>query len=344
MAESTATTTATGTGTGTTLRSGTVITGTAATGTAAAPGAAAVAAVAAIATAGGGGGSGGGGAAGGGGAGGAPVGGGVPVPFALEPAALDSAPLNYATKAGLKKYELAMAKLNNEFNGKSTSMTLFKGDLQMHASKKGRDNNQPNADIIHIPNQAGTRVFNLVTEYSQLSHDDLIFWANVNIVGQGTRAAQNNANMYRCLYNTTTPELLSRLQLEAHLHHIGETPIAAMYYNQMMGFANVDTEATISLTRQQLSTLDVKMIELNSNIRVFNSYVQELLSKLHQHGTTSEDTLTKLFRGYRAAQVNFHSFILDIERKFFYGIDQVTVTQLTARARTAYQVEKGKGI
>ena len=54
-----------------------------------------------------------------------------------------------------------------------------------------------------------------------------------------------------------------------------------MYYKQMMGFANVDTEATISLTRQQLSTLDVKMIELNSDIPAFNSYVQELLSKLH---------------------------------------------------------------
>jgi len=117
-----------------------------------------------------------------------------------------------------------------------------------------------------------------------------------------------------------------------------------MYYKQMMGFANVDTEATISLTKQQLSTLDVKMIELNSDISVFNSYVQELLSKLHQHGTTSEDTLTNLFRGYRAAQdANFHSFILDIERKFLYGIDQVTVTQLMSRARTAYQVEKDKG-
>ena len=207
MAGSTATTTATGAGTN--FRSGTMLP-TATTGTAAAP------AASTVARAGGGGG-------GGGGAGGAPVGGGTPVPFALEPAALDNAPLNYATKAGLKKYELATAKLNNEFNGKSTSMTLFNGDLQMHASKNGWDNNQPNADIIHITNQAGTRVFNLMTEYSQPSHDDLVFWANVNIVGQGTRAAQNNANMYRCLYNTATPELLSRLLLEAHLHHIGET-------------------------------------------------------------------------------------------------------------------------
>jgi len=220
MAGSTATTTATGAGT--TLRSGTTLP-TAITGTAA-PGAATVAAIAGVCGgggggggSGGGGGAGGGGAggggAGGGGAGGAPVGGGAPVRFALEPAALDNAPLNYATKAGFKKYELATAKLNNEFNGKSTSMALFKGDLQMHASKNGWDNNQPNADIIHITNQADTRVFNLVTEYSQLSHDDLVFWANVNIVGQGTRAAQNNANMYRCLYNTATPELLSRLYL-----------------------------------------------------------------------------------------------------------------------------------
>ena len=71
------------------------------------------------------------GGAGGGGAGGALVGGAAPVSFALEPAALDKAPINYATKAGLKKYELATVKLNNEFNGKSTRMTLFKDDLQM---------------------------------------------------------------------------------------------------------------------------------------------------------------------------------------------------------------------
>jgi len=66
-------------------------------------------------------------------------------------------------------------------------MSLFKGDLPMHASKNSWDNNQPYADIIQIPNQAGT--FNMVNEYSQFSHDDLFFWANVNTVGQGTRAA-----------------------------------------------------------------------------------------------------------------------------------------------------------
>ena len=89
-----------------------------------------------------------------------------------------------------------------------------------------------------------------MTECSQLSHDDLVFWANVNTVGQGTRAAQNYANMYRCLYNTATPELLSRLLLEAHLHHIDETPIAAMYNKLVMRLANINTEATIFLTRQ----------------------------------------------------------------------------------------------
>jgi len=42
----------------------------------------------------------------GGGSGGAPVGGGrVTVSFELKPAALDNKPLNYATKAGLKKYD-----------------------------------------------------------------------------------------------------------------------------------------------------------------------------------------------------------------------------------------------
>jgi len=58
-------------------------------------------------------------------------------------------------------------------------MTLFKGDLQMHASKNNWDNNQPNADIIHITNQAGTRTFNVVTEYSQLSQNGLVSWVTL---------------------------------------------------------------------------------------------------------------------------------------------------------------------
>jgi len=56
-----------------------------------------------------------------------------------------------------------------------------------------------------------------------------------------------------------------------------------------------------------------------------------------------KDTLKNLFNGYIAVQdANFYLFILDIERKFLYGIDRITVTQLMSRARVAYEGEKDK--
>ena len=132
--------------------------------------------------------------------------------------------------------------------------------------------------------------------------------------------------------------------LESHKYTIQGTPIAALYYKCIMGHSNVDTLATISLTRHLLATLDVKMIDLNSNIDEFNIYVQELRNKLTRYGTTSEDMLVNLFRGYKAAtDRSFHQYILDIERDYQYGDRVLTADELMTKALTAYQVEKEKG-
>ena len=266
-------------------------------------------------------------------------------PFALFPSAVDQAVLDYTTKEDMKKFEKAVAKLNNTFEGKSEQMTVFKGDLSMRATNSGWNNNMPNSDIITIPTAADANVtHNLIHAYSQLSNEDITAWATAQIVNQQNRKAQNNANMYQCLYNSLSPTMVNKMLLESQKYTIQDTPIAALYYKCIMGHSNVDTLATISLTRHLLATLDVKMIDLNSNIDEFNIYVQELRNKLTRYGTTSEDMLVNLFRGYKAASDrSFHQYILDIERDYQYGDRTLTTEELMTKALTAYQVEKEKG-
>jgi hypothetical protein len=237
-----------------------------------------------------------------------------------------------------------IAPLNNQFEGKSEQMTLFKGDLALHASNNGWANGHQNSDIISIPSISDNVNYNLITEYSRLTVEDIVTWATNTIVGKETRKAQNNANMFQCLYRSLSPTMVNKMLLEQNKYTINNVTIAALYYKHIMGYSNVDTLAMISLTRHLLSTLDVKMIDLNSNITDFNIYVSELHNKLAQYGATSEDTLVNLFRGYKAARDNaFCDYIKKIERDYQYGNETITVDQLMTKAHTAYQVEKERG-
>jgi hypothetical protein len=266
-------------------------------------------------------------------------------PFSLFPSAVDNQVLDYSTKEGMKKFEKAVAKLNNMFEGKSEQMTVFKGDLEMRATNSGWNNGMADADVIAIPTIANPAIsHNLIHAYSQLSNEDIIAWATAEVIGQQNRKAQNNANMYQCLYNSLSSTMVNKMLLESEKYNIQGTLVAALYYKCIMGHSNVDTLATISLTRHMLATLDTKMIDVNSNIDEFNVYVQELRNKLTRYGTTSEDMLVNLFRGYKAAaDRSFHQYILDIERDYQYGDRVLTAEELMTKALTAYQVEKEKG-
>ena len=65
--------------------------------------------------------------------------------------------------------------------------------------------------------------------------------------------------------------------------------------------SHIDTNATSSHIRTQLSSLDDHMAKLGNNIDKFNQYVKTLLEGLATRGETSNDTLCNLFKGCKAA-------------------------------------------
>lgn len=266
------------------------------------------------------------------------------VAFALAPNQADDQVIDYSTKSGIKRFERAIESLSSKFNGKSNEMTVFKGDLLLRATNCGWDNGMADADIINIADANGT-ARNLITEYSRLTKERIVQWATANIVNRQTRAAQNNANMYQCLYNTLEKSCQEDMLLRQHEFTVNGVKIAALLYKSIMSTASIDTSATVALTRTRLVSLDDLMInECNSNIQKFNVKVAELRQVLTRYGQQSEDLLINLFRGYNAAQDKyFQKYISDLEQDHLFGEADIDAETLMAKALTAYQVRSEAG-
>lgn len=261
--------------------------------------------------------------------------------FALTPNAVDDQWIDYSSKVGLKKYEKATSALKNTFDGTSGAMTVFKADLADHAEDSGWSNGMVLSDIIHIPKRNNPGVsFNIITEYSRLSREDIVVWATAMLINNlQTRRRQNNHNMCKCIFHTVVDKAKEDLVLNEETCTINGTKIAALYYKTLMTHADIDTQAKVSSVRGKLATLDAAMLKVDSDIVEFNTYVQSCLSTMTRHGARCEDMMDNLFRGYLVTEDNdFRKYMKELYQKYQYGEIQITQTELMAKARTAYQV------
>ena len=265
----------------------------------------------------------------------------VPPAFALTPGVLDLTIIDYDGKAGKKLFEAATRRLGETFDGSSDKLMVLQEELTRKATNFGW-NNHDTSDIINIAPIAAIPLTtcNLIQEYSQLSVEVLTAWATANLVNMQTRKAQNNYNMYSSLFNTLDADRKASMALERDSYTIQGTPIAALFYKTLMSKAEVDTQATIALTRTALTRLDQKMLELNSDIPLFNLFVKGCKRKLNNRKADSNDLLINLFTGYKAARdSDFLKTIQDIEKDYLHGkTPTLTDDDLMSQALVAYQV------
>ena len=109
---------------------------------------------------------------------------------------------------------------------------------------------------------------NLFTEYGQITTADIT--ANATYMGMQNRAAQNDAQMYHCIKNSLTPEAERKILAERESYHINNVPSGPLLFKLMMQKAIIDTWATSSLLRENLSNLDSYITTVKSDIEEFN--------------------------------------------------------------------------
>ena len=110
--------------------------------------------------------------------------------------------------------------------------------------------------------------------------------------------------------------------------------------------AKPGTHATVALVRNDLTSLDSKMLELDSNIEEFNQYVRKQKRKLTNRREHSNDLLINLFKAYSVAQdKRFVQSIANMEEDYLLGrTPNLTDEMLMADAFAAYRVRVEKKI
>ena len=107
--------------------------------------------------------------------------------------------------------------------------------------------------------------------------------------------------------------------------------------------SQMDSNATTTSIRNQLSSLDQFVTKIGCDITKFNSHVQMLLEGLASRGETTHDLFSNLFKGYApASDTTFTSYIERNQKEYEYGTN-INPTALMSLADKKYKTLKIKG-
>ena len=267
-----------------------------------------------------------------------------PTVFSLTPGVNDIAnPLDYSTKAGVMNYQRGTEPLSIKFNGEAASLTTFIEKLSDRAIEMGWGH--PNANILNIPvTDAGiVTAHHLLNEFGRMKLQDVTEQATQAWIGQQTRAAQNAVMMYYCIMSSLTEEAYLKVLTESDKFTINGNPDGPCLFKYLVDAVNIDTRATITHIRTNLSNLDSQISALNYDIEIFNLYVKEQRKQLQCRGERSDDILVNLFKAYNIVPDKiFADYILRKKENYEEGSD-VTVDSLMADAMNRFQALKSEG-
>ena len=262
--------------------------------------------------------------------------------FARTPGQANAANfIDYQSATGIKLWQEASASLTNKFDAKSSSVNTFTEALLERANKSGW--NDQAANIISIP-IANNQTANLFSEYGKISVQELEAFVNTYLNADG-RQAQNDSQLYHCIKNSLTTDAERKILSERDTYHINNVPSGSLLFKHLMQKSIVDSRATVSMMKENLSNLDSYMTSVNSNVEEFNQYVKLNYDGLKARGHQCSDLLVHLWKAYLI--VSDKSFVEYIRlKKIAYDDEQITLTEeeLMALAEKQYGIIHGNNM
>ena len=167
----------------------------------------------------------------------------------------------------------------------------------------------PNANILNIPvTVAGiVTAHHLLNEFGRMKLQDVTEQATQAWIGQQTRAAQNAVMTCYCIMSSFTEDTYLKVLTETDKFTINGNPDGPCLFKYLVDAVNIDTRATITHIRTNLSNLDSQISALNYDIERFNLYVKEKRKQLQCRGERSDDILVNLFKAYNCRHTYVHS-------------------------------------
>ena len=119
--------------------------------------------------------------------------------------------------------------------------------------------------------------------------------------------------MYKCIMNSLLLEAKTKMNIWLKEYSIGSYKSGSLLLKVVIRESHLDTNATTSQIRIQLSTLDDFMAACAHEIPKFNGNGKVLLDLLKARGETTNDLPNNLLKGYFACR--YKVFVNCIARK-----------------------------
>jgi hypothetical protein len=248
----------------------------------------------------------------------------APVAFALSPAMAIPGIIDLSSKTGKDIFRYATEKLEEElYDCLPDGMTQFLQSLSIRATEYGWEDDANG--IMLIPDDPAdllSDTSNLIENYGRITMESIRAF-ETSYIDLQVRPAQDTYMLYKCLMKSISKEGKSKITIWKNQYHINGKPSGNLLLKVIIRESHLDTNATISTIRTNLSNLDTYMLKIGGDITKFNTYVKELIESLHARGEVTTDLLINLFKGYLAVEdKNFNSYILKKKENYEEGGSQ----------------------
>ena len=181
----------------------------------------------------------------------------------------------------------------------------------------------------------------LLTNHGKLDLEDVLRFEK-SYINSPTCAAQDTNMLYHCLINAISKVGRTKVMVWEDQYKIKGRPSGNLFLKIIIRESHLDSNATTTSIRNQLSSLNHFITTVGCDIKKFNAHVQLLLEGLASRRETTCDLLSKLFKGYAAASDNtFTKYIEHKQEEYEYGTD-IKPTALMSLADKIYKTLKIK--
>jgi hypothetical protein len=202
--------------------------------------------------------------------------------FSLTPGTLidGNTLLDYSTKVGAALYKDVTSKLSTQLYDCSPDGYLqFMKNLKVRAEAFGWSEKE---HLLWIEPKNGASKINLIADYGRITLER-IQEVEDERMNQATRLAQDNRDLYECLNNSLTTEGLAKVRINEAEYIRGKPllPSGILFLKILIRESYLDSDATTSMIRTQLSNLDTYIGQVRNDVNKFNKHVQTLLEALN---------------------------------------------------------------
>ena len=189
--------------------------------------------------------------------------------------------MDFSSKDGRKYYEQATKSLfdsGNKFDVEPSSFQTFINLLHVRCRDLGML--EPGMNMM-MP--LGGTMINTITDYGRTTLEQVTAWES-SFISLPNRQSQNSKMLYDMLMNSLSTQGIQRIQVWQHQYHLANEDSGGCLLKIIVRESYLDSNATVSTLRLNLSNLDTYVRDNGSDIVALNAYVQSQVNGLAARG------------------------------------------------------------